>query len=151
MNDKLEFPLFDGKETLTQFMRRVNDFDLRNKKPKYDIILEFVNVLTNSKYTSLTEFMNVPNSKIINNKKIMDQYSTKLSKILNIDILELTKITTSEDEEQEQEIIIFLKKILSSIEYSLVSKNIDNKIIYSIKNKSALGSNSSTATHRYTY
>ena len=38
MNDKLEFPLFDGKETLTQFMRRVNDFDLRNKKPKYDII-----------------------------------------------------------------------------------------------------------------
>ena len=151
MNDKLEFPLFDGKETLTQFMRRVNDFDLRNKKPKYDIILEFVNVLTNSKYTSLTEFMNVPNSKIINNKKIMDQYSNKLSKILNIDILELTKITTSEDEEQEQEIIIFLKKILSSIEYSLVAKNIDNKIIYSIKNKPSLGGTSSTVTHRYTY
>src|SRR5437660_699173 len=57
---KLEFPIFDGKESITSFMRRVSQFNIDIKKQKYDKILEFVNEIMSTpdtkKYTSLTDF-----------------------------------------------------------------------------------------------
>lgn len=139
-NDKLEFPIFDGKESITQFMKRAKEFEIKVKKYKYDLILEFVNVLVSNNYSSLTDFINVPNNKLTNfshNKKIMDQYTEKLAKALNLNVFELTCITYDEekDEYETNEIIIFLRKILNTIEYSLVSKIIDNEIYHSIKNR----------------
>lgn len=130
MYNNLGFPLYDGKETITQFIRRVNDFELLHKKPKYDIILEFINALINSKYSSLTEFNNIPLYDITMNIKIVDQYVIKLANILNIDILELTQNSV--------DIINLLHKILNSIGYSLIEKKINNQLVYSIKNISLL-------------
>lgn len=134
---KLQFPIFDGKETIPQFIKRTKEFELQLKKKKYDIILEFINALINpeNKYTSLTEFYNVPKSKIISNKKIINQYSSKLAKKLNINILELTCINSDDDQKYNDDIsiIIFLQRILNSIQYSLISKIIDNEIYYTIK------------------
>lgn len=141
--DKLEFPIFDGKETLAQFMKRAKEFELLVKKNKYNIILEFVNALVKSEdtlYTSLTDLSNVHEGKITSNIhhniKIMDQYSSKLANGLNIDMLELTSIATEHEYDGEPpNIIMFLKRILNSIEYSLISKTVDDQTYYTIKSR----------------
>lgn len=135
------FPIFDGKESLTHFIRRVKDFELQVLKEKYDLILEFVNELMNKekKYISLTEFINEPDhiitSNVRHNKKVINIYKDKLAKVLNINVLELTCITSEEDTIESSFTIIFLKKIINSINFSLVSRIVDDKIYYSIKNK----------------
>jgi len=52
--------------------------------------------------------------------------------------MELTRITPEDDEDDDDEtsdVIIFLKRILNCIEYSLISKTVDDEIYYSIKSR----------------
>ena len=160
-SDKLVFPIFDGKETLTQFMKRAKEFELQVKINKYDTILKFVNALINpkTKYTSLTEFINVSRTKLISdvrhNKTIIDKFGRILSEELNINILELTRITAEEEGEDDDyetsDIIMFLKRILNAIEYSIISKTVDGEIYYTIKSrpmtKSRMNHNQKTNIH----
>ena len=142
--NKPNFPEFNStSESMSQFMDRVSTFNTDGMRNKYSYILEFVNYLVpNNKktYRSLTEFCNVsaddllPNLK--HNKRIMTKFTPILAKELGINILELKYLVTNENNELDpdiENIIVFLKKILNSIDYSLTSKIIDDRIFYSIK------------------
>lgn len=141
LSKKTNFPIFDEKkETLSQFMKRVKEFEFEQKRKKYNLILEFINVLVAREYKSLMEFVNVPREKLLNqlhNRTIMTNYSKKLSETLGINLLKLTHIT-SDPNDKTSKIVIYINRILKPIEYSLVSKIIDDNIYFSIKNMTKL-------------
>lgn len=147
-------PIYDGKETMTQYMRRVDAFEISIKKRKYDIILDFINIAVaplKLKYTSLLDFKKVSETSFIvknaiHNKKIIKKYSAKIYKSLNIDIDEKEVEEESEKSEREEndepeeeiigkEIIVFLRRVLDTIDYSIVKKSMDDEHYYYINNK----------------
>jgi hypothetical protein len=161
---KLEFPVFNGKETTTQFLRRVEEFNLKIKLEKYNLILEFVNTLVKGNslvdykgYASLTDFKNVPASKLtLDNKCSINECAANLARELGIDELDLVRITAREgdimaitkEDDSEPHTIVFLSKILSLIEYSLISKDIDGEIYYSIKSRPHASASATSRTYK---
>ena len=146
-DEKLVFPTYDDKkETISDFLRRVKQFEITTNTIKYNKILEFINALMKHIHsitkleckplTALIEFSNISATKLMIdtkfNKKLMDTYNTEMSKILNVNALELTKII-SVDDIIDNDIIIYLKKILEKINYYIKIKQSNNEIYYSIK------------------
>ncbi|AYV83551.1 MAG: hypothetical protein Hyperionvirus8_35 [Hyperionvirus sp.] len=138
----MSFSLYDGKESITQFMRRAKEFELEMNKFKYDKILAFVNDLIPQQkaYTSLLEFSYISRSDHImnhaHNKKIMAKHSKDLAKVLNIDEFQLVRVTEPNEPEDyiiEMDLIFYLKTILKSIDYSLIWKKTSDDVYYSIR------------------
>ena len=138
----MQFTIYNDNETINQYMGRVNEYDTLIKKDKYNTILEFVNNLMNKdkdKYKSLTQFSNIPSKKIIYNKHLIEQYTNKLANLLKISVIELTwiddQLPDSSSTLDNLYTIMFLKRILKSIDYLLISKIVNNEIYYTIKHK----------------
>jgi len=135
MNKKIKAPIYDTTESLTQYLRKVENFELQLKKEKYDFLLEFINkwlkLDDNIKLQSLCSFRNIYENKLLSdithNNNILKMYSSKIKCILNINIddIDIENI-------KDKYIIYFIRKALTTINYKLKCKTIDNKKIYSI-------------------
>jgi hypothetical protein len=133
--DNLVAPVYNGKESINAFQRRVNDFLVKLKKQNYDIIIKFFNKLLNYEHHkhSLTLFKNITHDdlikKIADNKQVFQEYSQFFEKEYNLSY-NITKISDS------VYAISTIRQILKTQQCYLKSmeKNIDNKntLFYSI-------------------
>jgi len=139
VKNSIKVPIYDGKEPLIRFLKKLEKFDLTIKQEKYDKILDFINKwlsIYKLSVDSLTDFKNI-SSKIVlskeqSNKHLLKKYTQSLTNALNL--VDDIDNDTNTDEIAENEIIIFVSKLLKSIDYSLQSKIIDENIYYTIKN-----------------
>jgi hypothetical protein len=135
---EISYPIYDGKETMTQWLRKIQLFEVRMKSDKYNKILDFMNILLTPyeiKLCSLSDFKNISSKKItkdiIHNKRTLRKYGKKLAAELCVDVNAPELDDDTEDIEEDQ-IIKFIRSILKSIEYSLKWKQVDNIIYYTI-------------------
>lgn len=133
--NKLQIPIYDGKESITKYIQKVEKFKTLIFQEKYNIILQFVNEWLNSDYKSLTYFKNKCEDELLKNEKInrniCRKYSEIFKKRFELDLI--VDLDTDSDEIKDKYIIYLLTKMLQSIEYILYKKDIKNKIYYSIK------------------
>lgn len=125
-----EAPIYDpkGKETINQYVRRVEKYKIIILKEKYDMVLNFVNDLLNldqdTQYESLTKFTNVKESILLKNEKhnrnVMDKCCELFKNKFQIDLV-------------GDNIITFITGLLSLIDYTLVKREFKNEFIYSIR------------------
>jgi len=133
----IEVPQFNpkGKETINQYLRRVEKYKTLILKEKYDVILNFVNEWLKAEYNSLSEFTNMKEYILLKNKKhnrtIMKKYCQIFKDKFNID-LQINQETDS-DEIKDTDILNILINMLNIIDYALVKKDFNNNIIYSIR------------------
>ena len=134
-----DFPLFTRGESIVSFMRRVEQFNLRVKRAKYETILAFVNKMYGTGHTSLTDVRNVPARKMIPERghwtRIMEQHREELATLLNTNVLELTTIEAGADPDatSEPESLVLLKRLLTAIDYALVPRITATGTYYSIR------------------
>ena len=89
--NKLIPPVYDGKESINSYQRKVNNFLLEVKKQNYGIITDFFNKLFGEENTkhSLTLFKNILHDnlikKISDNKQVFEEYTDFFKKKYNID------------------------------------------------------------------
>lgn len=149
---KLVAPIFNPKMSMTDYLDEVKKFEIKVKEEKYNKILKFINELLVIDCKSLIEIPPISLEKLISNKKynkqIIDSNCKSLGEVLGINPLDIMIIT---DEEYYDELanvdgitdcdrdkiftIHFIRKILDTIEYSLVTKYLENKLHYIIKSK----------------
>lgn len=135
----LEFPQYDGTESLTKYLRRLEDFKLLIKQEKYNLILEFINawlkLREESKFRSLTEFKDISERTLLldlkHNRKILRQYSDHMIKKLNIQFN--VNEETDSDEISDKYIITFLTRALSTIDYTLTHRITKINTFYTIR------------------
>ena len=137
MSEIINPPIYDGKETINQYLDRIKEYEISLKRNKYNIILNFINQWVSPyklKFKSLLEFKNIEMNSVLldtkHNKKILKRNCLKICEKLYINSNIDEEIDT--DDIPENEIIIFLRKILETIEYSLIKRKIDNKYYYTI-------------------
>ena len=122
-----------GKETINQYIRRVEEYKNIILKEKYDIILNFVNDWLNIDkdiiYESLTKFTNIKESILLKNDKHNRNVMQKYSLIFK----EKFQIQDNIDETQDKYIISFLIKLLNYIDYNLVKREFKGQFVYSIR------------------
>jgi hypothetical protein len=132
-------PQYDGKESMTKYLQKIELFTLKLNEEKYKLLLEFLNEwlqLTN-KMKSLSEFKNISEDVLLKNKKrnrnLLRKYSSIIIDKLNVkfDINE----DTDSDDIKDKYIIYFLSKSLESINYYLTSWQKNNVVFYTIKSK----------------
>ena len=118
-----------GKETINQYLRRVEKYKATILKEKYDIVLKFINELIKADYESLSEFSNKKEYTILRNKKhnrsILEKYSSIFEEKFAIEL--------DKDYTDEKYIIEYLIKILNVIDYALIKREFNDNIIYSIR------------------
>lgn len=86
------------------------------KKQKYNIIIDFMNNLFNTEHKSLTLF------KYINMEKVNIDHIKKIVKKHKKNLKEKCKMEISEDDVTEKYIISYLRKLLTSIDYSFCKR-----------------------------
>ncbi len=152
-----KLPEYDGSESLTKYLSKIKDMQLKMNSHKYDKILEFMNLWLEKykiKLKSLSDFKKISEKVILSdetyNKKILDKYYDSISSYLDIQNTHYDSDNSSTDslDKLEREynirnnIMSFIKEILTSINYTLVmhkKKVIDEKnnskieLLYSIK------------------
>ena len=128
----IEAPVYDpkGKETINQYIRRVEKYQTIILKEKYDKVLLFVNEWLTTDYNSLSEFKNLEESFLLKKEKksIVDKYYKIFSQEFG-----LNPDPNNEDEEKERNIINFLIKLLDYINYKLIKRTYNDKFFYSIR------------------
>ncbi len=133
-------PIYDGKESIISYTRRFNEYIDNLTKNKYDVILKFLNEWL--KYYDinlkrLIDFKYIGGSTILSdkkyNKKILKKYSTEYYKYFCID--ESSYENQDSDDIGEDDIIIFLKKLLNKIDYMIIKKEKDSNTYYTIIRK----------------
>lgn len=139
MDYQNKFPEYDGSESLTKYLERIKDMKFKMNAHKYEKILEFMNIWL-AKYKinlkSLTDFKKIPEkillSDEIHNKKILDKYYTSLSSYLDVSNVNYDSDNSSTDSYDKIEreyniknnILCFIKEILTSIDYTLIINKI---------------------------
>lgn len=136
MND-LEVPEYNNKETVNQYMKRVEKYKIQLLQSKYDVILNFVNDWTENKYEALSEFKNIQEKILLKNNKhnrdIVRKYSDIFRDKFDIDLS--FDMETDSDEINDKYIIYLLMKMLVLINYTLSKKEFNNKLLYTIRKK----------------
>ncbi len=156
-NNENVLPEYDGSESLTKYLSRMKDLRFKMNSHKYDKIMEFLNVWLEKykiKLKSLTDFKKISEKLLLSdethNQKILDKYYTSLSSYLDTSNSHYDSDNSSTDEYDKLEreykirnnILSFIKEILTTIDYTLVinkikKKSADNsssiEIAYSIK------------------
>ncbi len=141
MDTSITVPKYDGKESLTKYLRRVDVFKLKLCEDKYKLLLNFINewlkLSKEFKLKSLGDFVNINEKLLLNdtkhNRDILRKYSDKIIKELNVKF-DISDETASDDIEDTY-IIQFLSKALASIDFTLNSKTLNGKTSYTIKLK----------------
>jgi len=139
MDITTQVPKYDGTESMTKYLRRVDCFKLKFQEDKYKLLLEFVNEWLKLSKTfrlkSLSDFVNVEENVLLADKKhnrvILRKYSENIIKKLNVEF-DVEEETGSDDIEDTY-IIQFVGKALSSIDFSLNKRPVGKKTYYSIK------------------
>jgi len=120
----MDFPKYNGG-SVNEYMRKVDMYNNKIISKKYNFILDFINewfeLTEKSKYVTLTDFKNISEKLIKENKEIIDINKEKIKNILSIDI------------EDEIDFIIIIRKILKVINYSIGYRTNNNIKYYSIK------------------
>ena len=124
-------PKFKKDETYIKYKKRLDNYNVEQLKERYNLLLKFINKWLgyDGKYglKSIKQFKNVPRKELLydlkHNRKILRKYSNEIKEKLDLTFV-ITDETDS-DEINDQFIIIFLGRSLSSIGYKLVSKKID--------------------------
>ncbi|AYV78242.1 MAG: hypothetical protein Edafosvirus7_34 [Edafosvirus sp.] len=137
---KMEPPIYNDTETISEYVSRVEEYMLQFKKQKYKIILDFVNKWLkplDKTLVSLTDFKNMPEEKLLKdkkyNRKILRENVEDLKKSLNVK--SFIDDETDSDDIADQCIIKFTGKLLNVIDYSIISFKKEKITYYSIKNK----------------
>lgn len=133
-------PVYDGKESIIDYQRKFNDYLDSLVKIKYNIILKFLNIWL-GKYEiqlkRIIDFKNLSKLRITSDKKhnknVLKKYSDEIYKYFNIN--EQSYDNVDSDELEEDDIILFLKRVLSKINYGIFVKERKDEIYYSIINK----------------
>jgi hypothetical protein len=117
-------PILTPDKPLYVFMKELKEHTLKKIKPKYDLILEFINKSCNLELKFLKDFKkyNLSKINIDNFEKILDDYKYKLEGELSIDIDDL-----------HMDIVKILSDCLSSIDYSIHSHREKNEKTGKIK------------------
>lgn len=133
-------PVYDYKESVIEYSRKFEDYMQMLIKVKYDAILKFLNIWLNHykiNLKKLTDFKFINIDKITKDKKynnkILRYYSDKLNDYFNIK--KESYINIDSEDIDEDEIIIFIKKLLNKIDYTVIKKYKDDDVYYSILNK----------------
>jgi len=133
----LEVPIYNKKETINQYMKRVEIYTMKLQEDKYDVILEFVNLWTNTIYTSLSEFKNIPETILLKNAKhnrdLVRKYSDIFQNRFGVDLR--VGIETDSDEINDRYIIYLLIRMLNIINYTLIKRELGKKTLYSIRKR----------------
>jgi hypothetical protein len=133
--EDINFKYNEG-ETMTQFLRRAEQYKIKLMSDKYTIVINFINELlelSNTKYKikSLRDFKKINEDDLIqsssHNKKIIKKYLNDFSKILS---LEFSKEKIKTDVKY---VIYVLQKILCSINFKLKISKYESKNQLSIK------------------
>lgn len=137
---KMNAPIYDDNETISEYVARVDLYLHEFKKEKYEKILNFVNAWLeplNKKITALTEFKNLSEKKLFKNTKHNRKVLKTNAENLKAQLFIKTSIDdeTDSDEINDQHILRFTMKLLNTIDYSIISVKHDDEILYSIKNK----------------
>jgi hypothetical protein len=132
--EKLQFPIYDGKESITKYFQRVEKFKILVFKDKYSVILKFVNEWLQSDFSSLYSFKNQLEDDLLKNEKhnrdVCRLYSNIFKNKFGTDLT--VDLDTDSDEIKDKYIIYLLMKMLQSIEYTLFKREISNKTYYTI-------------------
>lgn len=141
MSKKIAVPIFDGKESITQFKRRMEKYIIQFEKEKYSKILDFVNdwlSIHKIKLSALSDFKKISKTKLLkdlkHNRDILRKYTTDLT--MQLKIKSSIEDDTESDEIHDEYIIYFVTKLLSCIDYSFSSRIINNETYYTITTKS---------------
>ena len=130
----MEVPLYDGKESINKYMRRVEKYRDYMMKDKYNLILEFINEWLDVEFNSLTQFKSINENKLLKDKKhnrdlirkycqlFVDKFNTQLS----------VDEETDSEEINDKYIIYLLMKMLNYIDYGLTKKELKTNILYTI-------------------
>lgn len=134
----LAFPVYNNKETVNQYMRRVQQYTIKLQEDKYNTILGFINAWLNQKYESLVEFKNISESTLLTdtkkNRDVVRQYSKQLQEKFNTDLT--VDMGTDSDEINDKYIIYLTMKLLNLMNYTLMRRDINGKTLYTIRKKS---------------
>lgn len=153
-NTDYDLPKYDGTITMTKYLSLLKDYKFKLLKPKYDKILEFINLWLkkyNIELKSLTDFKKIPQDKLLSNNehnsKILKKYSDSLLSYLNAENMKYDSEDSSSDELEKLEreyniknnILDYIKEILKTINYTLKmnkvkSNNNEYILCYSIIN-----------------
>jgi len=139
---KMDPPVYNDDETISEYVARVDEYMLQFKKLKYQIILDFINNWLkpiNKNLVSLTDFKNISEEQLLKdkkyNRKILRENVEELKRLLHIK--SFIDDETDSDDIADQCIIKFIGTLLNVIEYSIIPIKKEEKIFYSIKNKKA--------------
>lgn len=135
----MEVPKFKRGESITTYMRRVEEYQVLVIQEKYDLLLDFVNEWLNlkddDKITALTQFMKISEKSLLSdakrNRDTLRKFSDKIIEKLNPDFS--VDDETASDEIDDKYIIHFFRRSCVAINYKLVSFTIRNKTFYSVK------------------
>lgn len=143
MSQIIQVPVYDRNESVTAYLRRVEEYKLLVKKEKYDIVLEFINkwlkyTTEETKIKSLTDFKNILEEDLLKDKKnniqVINQYAEKFKELFEIESVNINKDDASTCL-SDKYIIYLFSKVLLSFGYIMKTRQINKNIYYSIKLK----------------
>lgn len=140
MDLKSAVPKYNGG-SITQYIKKVQEFEIKLKEEKYNLVLQFVNdwldFPNEYKLKSLTEFKGMEQDELLkdakHNRRILRRHSNKIVKKLNVTFN--VDDDTASDEIKDNYILYFLSRSLTKIGYSLTMRKVDNKNYFTIKIK----------------
>ncbi len=123
-------------ETITQYLRRANEFRAQLESEKYDVILNFLNeflgLSDKFKLKSITDFKKIKHNDLIKdpskNKKLVKKYLDDFKDKLNLEWTE-KQINKMKDEY----FIHIIRSILNKINYKLKKRTYDSGVYYYAK------------------
>ena len=139
MTSNINVPIFVEKTmTVIEYLDIVKAYEVEFKKTKYANAMNMLNDILLTKYKSFSEFVPISRNKLMKNKLHNAEVFTKWEKTfiqyIEIDVDE-EQIKNQEDDEKLVEPIIvkYIRKILGTINYILISKRINDKQVYIIR------------------
>lgn len=126
---------YDGKESITQYMRRVEKFKAVLVNEKYNKLIEFVNkwlkLEGKKKITSLTDFRWITEETLLddeeNNAELLDSYHDLFINEFNLKINEKNK--------KNEYIIDVFRRAINSMGYSLRHKQKGQIVYYTVRSQ----------------
>lgn len=133
----IEPPIYDGKESINKYIKKVEKYKNMILEERYNVILEFMNSWIESEFTSLTDFKNLDEEKLLKNPKlnrtIVRKYSDIFQNKYEIDLS--VGIDTDSDEIKDKYIIYLTMKMLGTIDYYFAKRELGHKLLYTIRKK----------------
>lgn len=134
-NNNNLIPVYNKKESLNTYLRKVEAYKRTTIQVKYTEILKFINLWTNRNFIALTEFKNIPESILLkdieHNNEIIEKYCEIFKTKFEVDF----GIKNVENDEENKHIITLLRKMLGLIDYVLYGRGKGSNKLYTIRKK----------------